>query len=316
MEYRKLGHTGLAVSRLCFGALTIGPLQAGFPLHRGAEVIRRALESGVNFIDTAELYGTYPYIREALKDWSGEMVLATKSYAYTREGMAKSLEQARLELDRDVIDIFLLHEQESHLTLRGHWEAYEYLLEAKAKGIIKAAGISTHAVAGVKAAAVLAEIDVIHPLINIAGVGIMDGSREEMLAAVKEAHAAGKGIYGMKPIGGGNLLAQVDEALQYVLALDCLDAIALGMKSPAEVEMNVSIFSGREVSPELRNAVSAEPRRLHIEGWCTGCGRCIQRCRQGALYLDRQGHASVRQEKCLLCGYCGPVCRDFCIKVI
>lgn len=315
MDYRQLGHTGLAVSRLCFGALTIGPLQANHPLSMGAEVIRRALECGVNFIDTAELYGTYRYIRESLKGWPGEVVIASKSYAYTREGMAESLEKARRELDRDVIDIFMLHEQESPLTLKGHWEAYEYLLAAKAKGIIRAAGISTHAIAGVKAAVETPEIDVLHPLINIAGIGILDGTRDEMLAAVKEAHAAGKGIYGMKPVGGGNLLAGVDEALQYVLGLDCLDAIALGMKSPAEVEMNVSIFNGREVSPEVRARVSAEPRRLHIESWCTGCGSCVERCRQGALYLD-EGRAAVSLEKCLLCGYCGPVCRDFCIKVI
>lgn len=315
MDYRRLGRTGLTVSRMCFGALTIGPLQAAYPLNRGAEVIRCALENGVNFIDTAELYGTYPYIREALREWPGEVIIASKSYAYTGEGMAKSLEQARRELDRDVIDIFLLHEQESHLTLRGHREAYEYLLAAKVKGIVRAAGISTHAVAGVKAAAAEADIDVIHPLLNFAGVGIMDGTRDEMLAAVEEAHRAGKGIYGMKPLGGGNLLARVDEAMQYVLALDCLDAIALGMKSPAEVEMNIKLFSGGVVSPELRSRVAAEPRRLHIENWCNACARCVDRCRQGALYLDN-GSAAVRQEKCLLCGYCGPVCPDFCIKVI
>lgn len=315
MEYRELGSTGLKVSRLCFGALTIGPLQANYPLWQGAEVIRHALERGVNFIDTAELYRTYPYIREALKDWPGETIIASKSYAYTRAGMAQSLEQARRELDRDVVDIFLLHEQESHLTLKGHREAYEYLLEAKARGTIRAAGISTHAVAGVKAAAALADIDVIHPLINIAGVGIMDGTRDEMLAAIEAARAAGKGIYGMKPMGGGNLLARVDEALQYVLALDCLDAIALGMKSPAEADMNIRIFNGREIPAELREQVAAEKRRLHIEGWCTGCGRCVERCRQGALYINA-GQAVAQQEKCLLCGYCGPVCPDFCIKVI
>lgn len=315
MEYRQLGLTGLAVSRLCFGALTIGPLQANLPLSRGAEVIRCAMEYGVNFFDTAEMYGTYPYIREALRGWPGEIFIASKSYAYTREGMAESLEKARREMDRDVIDIFMLHEQESHLTLKGHWEAYEYLLAAKAKGMIRAAGISTHAVAGVRAAAAAAEIDVIHPLINIAGVGILDGDRDEMLAAIKEAHEAGKGIYGMKPIGGGNLLTRAEEALHYVLGLECLDAIALGMKSPAEVEMNVNIFNAREVTQALRDRVSAEPRKLHIEEWCTGCGNCVERCHQGALYIDA-GRAVVRPEMCLLCGYCGPVCRDFCIKVI
>jgi aryl-alcohol dehydrogenase-like predicted oxidoreductase len=69
MIYTELGRTGLSVSRLCFGALTVGPLQSNLPLNEGAAVIRYALEQGVNFIDTAKLYGTYPYIREALRGW-------------------------------------------------------------------------------------------------------------------------------------------------------------------------------------------------------------------------------------------------------
>ena len=66
MEYVELGKTGLKVSRLCFGALVIGPLQKNMPVEDGAAVIRAALERGVTFIDTAELYGTYGHIREAL----------------------------------------------------------------------------------------------------------------------------------------------------------------------------------------------------------------------------------------------------------
>lgn len=144
MEYRLLGNTGLRVSRLCFGTLTIGPLQAHMPLSAGAYVISAALEAGVNFIDTAQLYRTYPYIRKALKNWPHEVIIASKSYDYTARGMAKSVEEARKSLGRDVIDIFLLHEQESIHTFRGHGAAYEYLMTAKAKGIIRAAGISTH----------------------------------------------------------------------------------------------------------------------------------------------------------------------------
>ncbi|HRU42362.1 MAG TPA: aldo/keto reductase, partial [Candidatus Diapherotrites archaeon] len=58
MDYRILGSTGLRVSRLCFGSLTIGPLQAGLDIEEGASVIRAAFDMGVNFIDTAELYRT------------------------------------------------------------------------------------------------------------------------------------------------------------------------------------------------------------------------------------------------------------------
>ncbi len=98
MEYRILGQSGLEVSRLCFGALTIGPLQRNLTAEEGGAIIRHALELGVNFIDTAELYGTYEHIRFALKNWQSKrppIIVATKSYAYTREGMERSLEMAR-----------------------------------------------------------------------------------------------------------------------------------------------------------------------------------------------------------------------------
>jgi len=315
LQYNMLGKTGIAVSRLCFGALTIGPLQARLPLTEGAGVIRAALEAGVNFIDTAELYRTYPYIREAVRGLSKEVVICSKCYAYTRAGMKQSLNQALAELDRDYIDIFMLHEQESILTLKGHWEAFEYLLEAKRRGVVRAVGISTHHVGGVLAAAAIPEIDVIHPLINIAGIGIRGGTREDMLAAISTASAAGKGIYAMKALGGGNLLKNAEEALRYVLSIPEITSVAVGMSTIQEVEYNTRFFSGRQVSDLLKSTVRRQPRRLHIEDWCAGCGQCVQRCASGALSLTG-GKAAADQSLCVLCGYCGSVCPDFCIKVI
>ena len=111
------------------------------------QVLRYALEQGINFIDSAKIYETYPYIREALKGWSKEVIITSKSYDYEYEGMKKTVEEARQALNRDKIEIFMLHEQESALTLKGHWPAIEYLLEAKAKNIIGAVGVSTHYIA-------------------------------------------------------------------------------------------------------------------------------------------------------------------------
>ena len=144
MRYRELGRTGLRVSQLCFGALTIGPLQRNLSPEEGSAVLLRALELGVNFVDTAEIYDTYDHIRLALERFPGrgQVVVATKSYAYTREGMLASLERAQRGLGQEVVPIFLLHEQESSHTLRGHWPALEVLLEAKEAGIVQAVGIS------------------------------------------------------------------------------------------------------------------------------------------------------------------------------
>ncbi|MBC9785633.1 aldo/keto reductase [Heliobacterium chlorum] len=311
----ELGQTGVKVSRLCFGSLTIGPLQAGLPLEEGAALLRLAFESGVNFVDTAQIYGTYPYIRKALQGYSGDVVIASKSYAYTASAMAEALEEARRDLDRDRVEIFLLHEQESEHTLRGHWEAFEYLLEAKAKGWVKAVGLSTHSVAGVRAALAVPEIDIIHPLVNMAGIGILDGTVEEMLASIQEARQRGKGIYAMKVLGGGNLYGQAQAAMRWALGQPHIQAIAVGMQSPKELALNLQLFSGNDGDGETWAQVQKRERRLHIEDWCQGCGKCIPACPQKALHLLGP-QVYVEKGRCVLCGYCSRMCRDFCIKVV
>jgi len=315
LRYRFLGRTGIKVSRLCFGTLTIGPLQAGLPLGEGAKIIRKALEAGVNFIDTAELYRTYPYIKTALKGFEKDAVIASKCYAYTSRGMKESLERALKALGRDYIDIFLLHEQESILTIKGHWDAVEYLLKEKDRGTVRAVGISTHHVEGVAGAAAVPEIDVIHPLINVTGIGIKGGTASDMLEAIKSAAVCGKGLYAMKALGGGNLCARLDEAFRYVLSIPELASVAVGMSSCEEVEYNARLFSGLPADGRLKKALMQRQRRLHIEESCCGCGRCVEKCSSGALSL-KDGKAVVNGQLCCMCGYCGTVCPDFNIRVI
>lgn len=313
MEYRRLGQTDYYVSRLCFGSLTIGPLQKNFSISKGAALIRAALELGVNFIDTAQSYGVYPYIREALKGWNKEVIIASKSYAYTYKMMQDAVEEARQALNRDKIEIFMLHEMESPANVRGHWPAMEYLQEAKAKNIVGASGISTHAVGGVQAALEHAEIEVLHPMLNQAGLGLIDGTIEELLPLLESCHQVGKGIYAMKVLGGGHLLQQAQQAITWAAQLPFVDAIALGMQNQQELEANLAWLSGKEYADAA--TLSKQPRQLLIQDWCLGCGKCVAKCPQGALHLE-DGHAIVDMTKCMFCAYCAGVCRDFAIKVI
>lgn len=315
MIYTILGQTDFQVSKICFGSLTIGPLQANLTLLKGAEVIKAALDQGINFIDTAELYDNYAYIKEGIKGHKEEVIIATKSYAYNKSLMSKSLEKARREMDRDRIEIFLLHEQESEFTIKGHWEALEYLLNAKAKGLVGAVGISTHAIAAVAAATKIKEIDVIHPMLNYQGLGIIDGNIAQMISAVQKAKKAGKGIYTMKAIGGGNLIGNVQEALGWAIDQKFIDSVAIGMKTPEEVRVNVAWMLGETPNQSDLELVSKEPRRLLIDEWCIGCGKCVEVCSQKALSVI-DGKAQVNQESCVLCGYCGAACHDFYIKII
>ncbi len=315
MEYRYLGKTGLRVSRLCFGSLTMGPLQAGFSPAEAGEILAFAFEQGVNFVDMAQLYGVYPYVREALRRTKrDDIVLCSKTYAYEREAALEAVEEARKALDRDVIDIFMLHEQESELTLRGHRPALEALYDCKARGIVRAVGISTHHVAAVRAAEKLS-LDVIHPLINVAGWGIVDGTRQEMEDAIQSAHNAGIGIYIMKAFGGGNLHKRSAECLDYVLSLPFADAIAIGMQEKDEVEANLHFFETGHYTSAQEKRLREKNRRIHVEDWCIGCGNCARHCPQGAITVT-DGRMQVNPDKCVLCAYCSAFCDMYAIKML
>lgn len=314
MELRELGNTGIIVSSLCFGSLTIGPLQRNLSMEEGSRVLSRAIALGINFIDTADLYQTYPFIKEALKI-KPDLVVSTKSYAYDTKTARETLERALKGIGRDYIDIFLLHEQEGPLTLKGHEEALRFFIRQKEKGVIRAVGISTHHVAGVLAAGKMRDIDVIHPILNYRGLGIVDGSREQMEQAIYQAWQADKGIYIMKCLGGGHLLQHYEKAMDYIMGFPYAHSIAMGMQRVEEVEANVEYFENGAVSKALSSQIKQYKRELIIEDNCLSCGRCIKRCPQRALFIQ-DGRAQVDREKCVLCGYCGTECKELAIKVI
>jgi ferredoxin len=136
-----------------------------------------------------------------------------------------------------------------------------------------------------------------------------------MLRAIKVASAAGKGLYAMKALGGGNLLDRSEEAFNFVMNIPELSSVAVGMSTTDEVEYNTRLFSGRPVPNSLKSIVRRQPRRLHIDEWCRGCGQCVERCAAGALSI-KDGKSTVDRSLCTLCGYCGAACPDFNIKVI
>ena len=181
MKKRKLGTTDLFVTPVAFGVLTMGGSQMDLPLQEGAELIRYAIDKGINFFDTAQYYETYPYLREALKgmDRAPENpdfpVICTKCLGSSYEEMEDAIEEALEEMDLETIDIFLLHEvrQDPDWDMRaGAWQC---LQDYKAKGVIRAIGVSTHHVDVTAKMAQIPECDVVFPLINFASLGIRNG---------------------------------------------------------------------------------------------------------------------------------------------
>lgn len=312
METYQLGTDGPRVSRLCFGTLTLR--QQNLSPEDGARLLIYARERGVNFLDTAQFYQNYAPIRLALKRCP-DYVVCTKSYCFDEAGAQQALDEARRAIGRDYIDLFLLHEQESIHTLRGHERALEFLARQKERGVIGQTGVSTHFVSCVKSASVFPNVDVIMPLVNMAGIGVPDGTARDMEAACETAASRGIGLYGMKALGGGSLIPRREEALAYAMAQPWLASIAVGMQSIDEIDCNCDFFEGKTPPVHVLERLRRQKRRLLIDDWCEGCGACMRRCRQNALSLAN-GKSTVNPEKCALCGYCAAACPQFCIKIV
>jgi aryl-alcohol dehydrogenase-like predicted oxidoreductase/ferredoxin len=325
MKKNALGNTGIEVSELSLGTLTFGKSQGNLTVEDGGLVVKKALDLGINFFDSGRSYGTEGHLREGLRGAGDKAVIASKTHARTRDLAQRDFETSFKELDRDYIDIYLLHLIHGTQDLADRRGVLDFILELKEQGLIKAIGGSVHKVEGARAVVAEGDIDVVFPVLNSHGLGIIDGSIDDMVEVCRRAEAREMGIYAMKPLAGGHLRKSPKEPFDYLRNLGFVDSICVGMKSPAEVDMNVSILEGREVSKETLSQIETVPRTLKILGRCVGCGACVEACAQEALHLDRsqadeskgkKGQSVFDRNKCILCGYCGEACPEFLIRVI
>jgi aryl-alcohol dehydrogenase-like predicted oxidoreductase len=145
MEYTNLGRTGLKVSKLCLGTMNFGPQSDEQTSH---DIMDRALELGINFFDTANVYGweigegiTEQIIGRWLAQGGGrrdQIVLATKVYGRMGEGpnekrlSAKHIRQACEDslrrLQTDYLDLYQMHHVDRETPWEEIWQAMEQLV--------------------------------------------------------------------------------------------------------------------------------------------------------------------------------------------
>jgi len=145
MEYKHLGRSGLQVSRLCLGTMNFGPQTSEKDSHA---IMDRALELGINFFDTANVYGwktgegiTEQIIGRWLAQGGGRrerMVLATKVYGGMGEGVndrrlsayhiRRACDESLKRLQTDHIDLYQMHHVDRATPWEEIWQAMEQLV--------------------------------------------------------------------------------------------------------------------------------------------------------------------------------------------
>lgn len=316
MKQVALGTTGIQLFPLVYGTLPMGPLQAGLTPEAGGRLIRYALERGVNMLDTATLYGSYSHIRAGLQGWSGPVTVVTKTHAADAETARSHVELGLKELGVERLDVVHIHAARIADPFVDRAAVLEELLRQKQAGKIAHIGLSSHYIGAFKKALAHPEIEVIHPLINRTGMGILDGDANGMAAVIAESAAAGKGVYAMKALAGGNLIAEARAAFGYVLGLPGIHGVAVGMLSEAEIDANIALFEQGTADEAVWQQLESRRRRLQImTNFCKSCGRCVEICGSAALTLV-DGKPVVDESNCILCGYCAEGCPEFIIRVV
>ncbi|MDI6702325.1 aldo/keto reductase [Methanothermobacter wolfeii] len=303
MKYRTLGSTGISASILGIGVMRFPEVHGRLDLKAGERILGRALEGGVNYIDTA-----YPYHGGESERFIGEFLskhpehlervtVATKlpvwlvrkkddMYCYFKE------QSRRL---KGKIDIYLLHNlrEDSWRHLKG-LGVLDFLDEVRGQGIYT--GFSFHDDVGVFFDIMDSyDWDIVQVQHNIVD------DEQANPESIAYARSRGAGTVIMEPLRGGSLVRNipvevqeiydlaedpmkpVEWCLMYLWDMDDVDVVLSGMSSVAEVEENTALASAdyhltdddREILREVKRAY-----RMRKSVPCSGCGYCMP-CPEG-----------------------------------
>lgn len=150
MDYVKLGHSGLDVSRLCLGCMSFGATEKWvhqwvLDEENSRPIIKKALELGINFFDTANVYSmgaSEEILGRALKDYANrdEIALATKVHQRMHEGpngaglsrkaIMSEIDKSLKRLGTDYVDLYIIHRWDYHTPIEETMEALHDVVKA------------------------------------------------------------------------------------------------------------------------------------------------------------------------------------------
>ena len=211
MEYRLLGHTGIQVSSLCFGAMSFGSVADE---ETSAAMFHRCREAGINFFDTANVYAdgrSEEILGTLISDCRDEIILASKvgfptgkdvnARGLSRRHITQAVEASLKRLGTDRLDLYFLHTFDPRTPVEETLRALDALVH-QGKILYPAASnwaawqIAT--ALGVSAREGLARFECVQPMYNLV-------KRQAEVEILPLAQAAQLGAISYSPLGGGLL---------------------------------------------------------------------------------------------------------------
>ena len=305
MQNRLIERTGDEISPLGFGAMRL-PLKNGrINRELAKEMLYHAIDSGINFIDTAYLYGdSETFLGEALQgEYRDKVKICTKLPSINvrkYEDMENLLDEQLKRLQRDCIDYYLIHAVDlktmNRLLKR---DLVKFITKAKGDGKIKHVGFSYHG----PREEFETVIDSYDWDVVMIQYNYFDENTQASLEGIEHAASKGMGIFVMEPLKGGILAGKMPSeaeaifrkadpnksnaqwAFEWVLNNGNITCVLSGMNSIEQIDENIAI--ARKTTPlslsfEEMETIEYVKRfmRNSLKINCSTCGYCMP-CPQG-----------------------------------
>ncbi len=314
MSRMTLGKTGIEIEKNGFGCLPIQRVTK----EEAAGLLRRALDGGMNYFDTARAYSdSEEKLGCAFEGVRDKVVIATKSHAQTGAEMKQHLETSLRLLKTDYIDVYQFHNPAFCPKPGGEDGLYDAALAARAQGKIRFISITNHRLAVAREAVESG----LYATLQFP-FSYLSGPQEEALVA--DCLKAGMGFIAMKALAGGlirngNVAAAFMETQKDVVPI-------WGVQRQWELDQFLDcIKHPPALSSEYEEIIAKDRAELSGE-FCRGCGYCmpcpagieINNCARMSLMLRRAPEEAwltpeyqAKMEKikdCLHCGQCKAKC--------
>lgn len=293
MPSRSLGSSGLEVSRLGFGAATLGDIYGDVDPEEATRAVRRTIDAGITLFDCSPYYGitlAEERLGRALDGVRDATILMTKcgrydvaDFDFSRTRVLTSVDESLTRLRTDYLDVYLAHDVEFGDVKQIIEETIPALHEVKQSGKARLVGITGLPVTHLRSIAEAASVDVIlsycranlldsgalrtlSPFCRERGIGLVNASPLHMgILTENTAPAWHPAPPQVKALGReldaicrahDTTIAQT--ALSYALHLEGVDATLCGMKTVAEVEANLAALEQEPTTDlllEIRRAV-------------------------------------------------------------